>query len=44
MTTQVLLLFGIFVSALVALGIWLTLSEFKKIESGEVPRDPSFPL
>jgi hypothetical protein len=44
MTTQVLFLFGVFVSALVALGMWLTLLEFKKSESGQVPRNPSFPL
>lgn len=44
MRTQVLFLFGAFVSALVAVGLWLTVAEFKRLESGKVAQDPRFPL
>lgn len=44
MGTPTIFGFGLFVSALVALGLWLTVAEFRRIESGHVPQDPRFPL
>jgi hypothetical protein len=44
MTTSMLFLFGAFVSALVAMGMWLTVLEFRRIESGKVTQDSRFPL
>ena len=44
MPTQVLFLFGALVSALVAVGMWLTVVEFKRIESGKVTPNSRFPL
>jgi hypothetical protein len=44
MSTLALFVFGAFVSALVAIGLWMTVAEFKRSESGRVASDPRFPL
>ena len=44
MSTLALFVFGAFVSALVAIGLWMTVAEFKRSESGRVESDPRFPL
>jgi hypothetical protein len=43
-TTTGLFVFGLFVTALVTAGLWLTVREFTKINAGQVPRDPNLPL
>jgi hypothetical protein len=44
MTSQTILFLGIIITALVVVGLTMTVLEFRKLERNPQPQNPNFPL